>query len=136
MNRDERRAWGPLVRAAREAQGLKQEDVALQAGTTRRTLGSIERGDSVAQHDVLGRLLDVLGLTPKRLDDDIEAFMAMLGPLLQMLTIEQRLAVMPEVMQLVARALSGTGDHVHVVIDEGGSVPSASARRLRPAERD
>jgi transcriptional regulator with XRE-family HTH domain len=136
MNRDERRAWGPLIRAAREAQGLKQEDLADQARTSRRTLGSIERGDSVAQHDVLSRLLDVLGLTPRRLDDDIEAFMAMLGPLLQMLTVEQRLAVMPEVMQLVARALSGADPNVHMVIDEGAPMLGASARTPQRVESD
>lgn len=135
MNRDERRAWGPLIRAAREARGLKQEDLAAQASTSRRTLGSIERGASVAQHDVLGRLLDVLGLTPRRLDDDVEAFMAMLGPLLQMLTVEQRLAVMPEVMQLVGRALSSDRPNVHMVIDEGGPAPAASFRKPQRAEK-
>ena len=119
MDKEERRAWGPLIRAAREAQGLNQEEVAQQANTSRRTLGSIERGDSVAQHDVLDRLLAVLGLAPKRLDDDVEAFMAMVGPLLQMLSIEQRRAVLPEITRLIAAKLSKGRENFGLAANDG-----------------
>lgn len=107
MNRDERKAWGPLIRTAREALGLTQDDLAEQANTTRRTLGAIERGDTVAQLAVLERLLASLGMSPQQIDGDVETFLSMLGPLLQLLNAEQRAALMPEIARMVATELAG-----------------------------
>jgi transcriptional regulator with XRE-family HTH domain len=118
MDTAERRAWGPLIRAAREAQGYKQVDVAEMANVSRRTLGSIERGDTTAQTDVLRRILASLNLTPTAaLDSDVRSFTAMLGPLLQRLGQEERAAVMPVITDLVASALKDSRETGVIVLD-------------------
>lgn len=118
MDTAERRAWGPLIRAAREAQGLKQEAVAEMANVSRRTLGSIERGDTTAQTDVLRRILVSLNITPtQELDGDVRSFTAMLGPLLQRLGPDERAAVMPVITDLVASALKDSRSGGVIVLD-------------------
>ncbi|NYD39952.1 helix-turn-helix domain-containing protein [Nocardioides panaciterrulae] len=108
MDAHERRAWGPLIREARKAQKIDQEELAQMAGTTRRTIGSIERGDTTAQTDVLKRILTALGLTQSlELDPDVRNFVAMLGPLLQRLATDERARLMPAIVELVADALQG-----------------------------
>lgn len=120
MDADERRAWGPLIREARKAQGLDQEDLAEMAGTTRRTIGSIERGDTTAQTDVLRRILTALGLTETlELDPDVKNFVAMIGPLLQRLGADERARLMPAIVRLVADALQNKP--TRLVISTAGS---------------
>lgn len=105
MDKDERRAWGSVIRDLRKAAGLDQEQLAEQARTSRRTIGSIERGDSVAQRDVLRRVLTVLGVSPEpEIEPDIKAFLAMLTPLLERLTPEQRSTLQPKIVALVVEA--------------------------------
>jgi transcriptional regulator with XRE-family HTH domain len=106
MNADERKAWGPLIREARKAQGLDQEALARMADTTRRTVGSIERGDTTGQPDVIRRILDALGLAPDpELDPDVRNFVALIGPLLQRLNDGERARLMPAIVELIADAL-------------------------------
>lgn len=119
MNRDERATWGPLVRAARDTQGLTQQELAEMANTTRRTVGSIERGDSTPQLGVLERVLEVLGLwspegdvTPivrafASLDDDVLSFLALAGPLLQRLPMDVRADLMDELMGVMVGGAQG-----------------------------
>lgn len=110
MDMNERRAWGPLIREARKAQGIDQETLAQMAGTSRRTVGSIERGDTVAQTQVLKRILQSLGLSEGLgVDSDVNNFLAMIGPLLQRLDGAERARVMPAIAALIAEELRGGG---------------------------
>lgn len=113
MKQDERRAWGPLIRAAREEAGMTQDELADAAGTTRRTVGSIERGDTVAQREVLNRILKTLDLeAPAAVATDITSFFTLLQPLLQRLSVEERAALMPQIIELVAAALQNGSSNV------------------------
>lgn len=53
---------GARVREARHALGLPQEDLALVANVSRRTIVSIEQGKSTTRLDVLVAVLDAVGL--------------------------------------------------------------------------
>jgi y4mF family transcriptional regulator len=53
---------GRAVRAARRSRGLRQEDVALSAGTGARFVGELERGKPTVQLDAVLRVLHVLGV--------------------------------------------------------------------------
>lgn len=61
---------GAAVRHARRQQGLRQEDLALGAGTGLRFIGELERGKPTVQLDATLRVLHALGIT---LDVDDEA---------------------------------------------------------------
>ncbi len=54
--------FGSRVRAAREAAGLSQREVAARLGITERTLRAIETGDSDPQLSVAIRLGEILGM--------------------------------------------------------------------------
>jgi y4mF family transcriptional regulator len=54
---------GRLIRDARHAQNLPQEELALAAGVSTRTISSIERGALGVQLNTLLRILSVLGMT-------------------------------------------------------------------------
>lgn len=101
MNREERAAWGPLIRESRRAQGITQDDLAQMAGTTRRTIGSIEAGKSAPHLKILERVLAVLGLQESpALDGDVLSFLALLGPLLQRMSPTDRAYLMPELVRV------------------------------------
>lgn len=107
-----RRAWGPVIRKERRAQGLHQEDLAQLAKTTRRTVGSIERGDTAGQAEVLKRILAVLGLeTEPDLDREVAGFLDRLGSLLQRLDPDTRARAMSSTFEYVADLATG----VHTV---------------------
>ncbi len=53
---------GPLVRAARKAQGLRQDDAAGAIGVSENFLGKIERGADKAQWTKLFQVLQGLGI--------------------------------------------------------------------------
>lgn len=108
MDAETRKAWGPLIRRERAAQGLLQEDLARLAQTTRRTIGSIERGDSVGQAEVLRRILRVLGLEAgETLDRDVASFLNRIGALLQRMEAEPRERAMTLVFDYVADVATG-----------------------------
>lgn len=109
MNTDERRAWGPLIRAARKSAGVYLEELETKSGVSRRTISDIERGNKVGQEDKIRALLRALGIPqPLELDADVKGFVAMLGPLLQRLGPDERARVMPAVVSLVAEELRPT----------------------------
>lgn len=54
---------GEAVRQARKAQGLRQADLALVAGTGRRFIGDLEQGKPTAQLGQVLRVTEALGLT-------------------------------------------------------------------------
>ena len=53
---------GPLVRAVRKAQGIRQDDAAGSMGVSENFLGKIERGGETAQWGKLFQVLDELGI--------------------------------------------------------------------------
>lgn len=59
---------GRAVRRVRRSHGLRQEDVALSAGTGARFVGELERGKPTVQLAPLLRVLQVLGIALE-LDD-------------------------------------------------------------------
>lgn len=77
------------------------------AGTTTRTLGSIERGDSVGQAGVIEKLIAALNLEAAQptLDPEVEVLVAMIGELLQQMPAEARPAVAREIVLLLTTAL-------------------------------
>ena len=61
---------GRAVRQARRGRALRQEDVALAAGTGARFVGELERGKPTVQLDTTLRVLHVLGIALE-LDDGV-----------------------------------------------------------------
>ena len=61
---------GHAVRRARRSRGLRQEDVALSAGTGARFVGELERGKPTVQLDATLRVLHVLGIVLEVDDGD------------------------------------------------------------------
>lgn len=53
---------GKAVRAERERQGLRQDEVAMAAGVSPRTVFQIEQGKPTSRLDVVARVLTALGL--------------------------------------------------------------------------
>jgi y4mF family transcriptional regulator len=56
------KALGDLVRARRKAQGLRQEEVALAAGTGRRFVSELENGKPTVRLEEVLKVLRALGL--------------------------------------------------------------------------
>ena len=55
-------ALGVAIRDARRARGLRQEDVALVAGVSRRAVQQVEAGKETARLDIVLRLVEAVGL--------------------------------------------------------------------------
>lgn len=53
---------GPIVRAARKAQGLRQDDTAGATGVSENFLGKLERGNGGVRWDKLFQVLEGLGV--------------------------------------------------------------------------
>ncbi|MEK7945071.1 helix-turn-helix domain-containing protein [Pigmentiphaga sp. YJ18] len=53
---------GPIVRAVRKAQGIRQDDAAGSVGVSENFLSKIERGGETAQWGKLFQVLDGLGI--------------------------------------------------------------------------
>jgi HTH-type transcriptional regulator/antitoxin HipB len=53
---------GQLIRGERRAQGLTQDDLALLADLSRKTVADVERGKPTVQLATLLQILDALGL--------------------------------------------------------------------------
>lgn len=60
-------AFGEAVRALREASGVAQEALALDADMDRSYLGKVERGEKQPSLDIVFRLARVLSVTPEEL---------------------------------------------------------------------
>ena len=56
------RDLGVVIRKERRSQGLRQEELALAAGTGRRFISEVERGKTTARFGDVLRVLDALGL--------------------------------------------------------------------------
>lgn len=60
---------GSIIRSRRRALGLRQEDLALAAGTGRRLISEMERGKGTAEVAAVLRVLQALGLSLAVQDD-------------------------------------------------------------------
>jgi y4mF family transcriptional regulator len=60
--RRQARDIGERVREARKALGLRQDELAVAAGVSTRSIHQIEHGKPTSRLDTLSRVLDVLGL--------------------------------------------------------------------------
>jgi len=65
---DNASALGPIVRATRKAQGMRQDDTAGSIGVSENFLGKVERGDASVTWVKLFQVLDGLGI---RLEVDV-----------------------------------------------------------------
>ena len=54
---------GAAVREARKRQGLDQEELAMAAGVSTRTLHSVENGHPTVKIDTILKIVDSLGMT-------------------------------------------------------------------------
>lgn len=133
MDRSERAAYGPRIRAERTRMGMSQAELAEAAKTTMRTVGSVERGDTIASPDVLERLLHALGLSPieaQAVDAEMETLIAVVRPFLATLDAEHRAHVMPKLIEALVREMR------QQIADELRSDVSVSADGKRPARLD
>ena len=108
MNRDERAAFGPRIRAERLRLGMSQGELAEAAGTTTRSIGSIERGDIVAQPAMLEKILVSLGLSPEldiATDDEVDMLIAIIQPFLAMLDKRHRSSAMRRLIEVLVREM-------------------------------
>lgn len=108
MNREERAAFGPRIRAERSRMGMSQAQLAEAAGTTMRTVGSIERGDTTAQPKLLVRLLAALGLSPDgdgNADEELDTLVSVVRPFLATLDRAHRARVMPRLIEALVREM-------------------------------
>lgn len=55
-------ALGPIVRATRKAQGVRQDDMAGSIGVSENFMGKVERGDASVTWAKLFQVLDGLGI--------------------------------------------------------------------------
>lgn len=105
----ERAAWGARIRSERLQLGMTQDELAEAAKVSRRTIGSIERGDVVAQPGVLARILKALGLEPEppRFDEETETLLAIVGPLIAAIPPQRRNEVMRRVIPILTASIRG-----------------------------
>jgi len=107
-----------MIREMRKRLGMSQDALAEAAETTRRTVGSIERGDSTGQPQKIERILKVLGLDPKApLPADVTAFLVALEGLLPRIDAREREILFPQVFELVLASLDVTHDVEAVISD-------------------
>lgn len=63
------RAFGKRLRQLRQAKGLAQDRLAVQAGLSASYVGFLERGERNPTLKTIGKLAKVLGVEPKELLD-------------------------------------------------------------------
>lgn len=62
-----KKAFGEVLRAARESKKLSQEKLALNAGISRNSIGSLEKGEFAASIDTLFKVAEGLDMLPEEL---------------------------------------------------------------------
>ncbi len=70
---------GPVIRAVRKAQGMRQDDTAGSIGVSENFLGKVERGDPSVNWAKLFQVLDELGIrliadVPEHVASQLEQF--------------------------------------------------------------
>lgn len=100
-------SWGAKIKELRLSHGMGQEELAEAAGVTRRTLGSIERGDVAGQAAKLESILRILGIEadPRGYSDFTEQQLSIIGPLLDSVPVERQAATSAMVLRILAEAI-------------------------------
>lgn len=124
----ERVRLAAMIGPQRKSLGLKQSDLADRAGVSVRTIGNIERGETVPQADRLVRLLVALGLYDDAANNftiETRAWLTQVGQLIELIPEGPRAHVMVEtVVQL------GKGVQFYAA---GNVVPFPSLRDSDPS---
>lgn len=110
LTQEQRQELGPKLRDARKARGMKQEDVAVAANISRKTLSDLERGNRGAQPAVLSRVLTALdipqvGDAETRYSEPTRLFIASAAPLFDRLPESEQPAAQGDVVALLAARL-------------------------------
>lgn len=119
MEAAERRAWGPVVRLARESRGLTQQEVCDLADVSRPTLRGMEKGSTAPQEDKLLAVLHALGLVDDLQNPDVTVFLSRIRPVLAELDKPTRDQLMPVLVDMV-----------------GNTLGASNVRQIRPAKRE
>ncbi|WP_159573051.1 helix-turn-helix domain-containing protein [Curtobacterium sp. 18060] len=108
----ERLFYGAAVRDLRHARDMTQEDLAFAANVSPRTIRNIERGMVTGQVDVLERLFRALDIQLKgaALSTSTQSWMAVIGPLLEVLPEPKRGVVVQRVLSMLAEAIQQSND--------------------------
>lgn len=106
MEEQERVTYARKLKSARIASGLKQSEVAEQAGIARNTYAAMENGTTVPQADKLWAAMLVLDLHPSREDPEwLREWWAILRPLILQLPKETRGITMGRIVAVLNDAL-------------------------------
>ncbi|PNW10679.1 hypothetical protein C1632_02655 [Microbacterium testaceum] len=106
LTAQERLALARQVKELRQRAGLKQEDLAENAGVSRQTLSDIENANTNApQMKTLIRIYDALGIdiAPPEFEEQTQQWLGMLGALIEAVSSERR----PDAIDKVVVLLSG-----------------------------
>jgi len=92
LSQEERREWGIRVKGLRQAQGMKQEDLAELASVTRQTISNMESGSVVPQAEKLRRVLEVLGVETGggEFEEQTEQWLTIMGTLIEATPVSRR----------------------------------------------
>lgn len=104
MDEKTRLRYAAMLKPRRIEMGLRQEDIASQAGIARNTYAAMETGKRVPQVDNLWRAMGVLGLRPDQQTIDppwFEAWLAVIRPLALELPAEKRGEAMGRIVQVL-----------------------------------
>lgn len=119
MTEAERSEVARKILPRRKELRMTREQLHEMSDVSVRTIGSVERGETVPQADVLRRLATALDLGPGvSLDDDVERWLALVGPLLQEMSRGQRARVMQDLLpRLVSALKADPGDDNARIMD-------------------
>lgn len=105
-SQQERLSYGPIIEKLRKAKGLSQEKLADASWVTSRTIRNIESGAKAGQVEKLIQLFLALEVD---IDGDkreaVEPFLAMIAPMLLAITPGRRLAVVTDMIPVLAEAV-------------------------------
>lgn len=92
------------IRAKRKGMRLTQQELAERAGVSRKTVVNIEAGRVIPQQGSLALILEALnyqGQGERPWDDDVDAFLQMVGYRLARLSAEERVAMIDRITRIV-----------------------------------
>jgi transcriptional regulator with XRE-family HTH domain len=105
LTADERAKLGAAIKELRMARGLSQSDIADAANITRKTYGTLERGERAAHAGNLRKVLEVLGIPQvsdfDRYDEGTRMFIAITAPMFGALPESARAGAQQDVIALL-----------------------------------
>jgi len=109
LTAQERLALARQVKELRQRAGLKQEDLAENAGVSRQTLSDIENANTNApQMKTLIRIYDALGIdiAPPEFEEQTKQWLGMLGALIEAVPSERRPDAIDKVVVLLSSEIA------------------------------